>query len=87
MADLFFKEKAWEDMSYWSNHDRKTFKKIQDLLRDIGRGGYEGIGKPEPLKGNMSGLWSRRIDEYNRLIYRVQGETIEVLSCKGHYDD
>lgn len=56
-------------------------------MRDIGRGGYEGIGKPEPLKGDLSGVWSRRIDKYNRLIYRIEGETIEILSCKGHYDE
>lgn len=86
-ANILFQEEAWENLTYWALHDRKIFKRIQDLLRDIGRGGYEGIGKPEPLKGDLSGVWSRRIDKYNRLIYRIEGETIEILSCKGHYDE
>ena len=87
MSSMLFREKAWEDMSYWADYDRKTFKRIRSLLRDIGRDSFGGIGKPEPLKGDLSGFWSRRIDKHNRLIYRVRGETVEVLSCKGHYDD
>jgi toxin YoeB len=80
-------EEAWEDYVYWQTQDRKTLKRINQLLDDISRGGYEGIGKPEPLKGEFSGFWSRRIDEVNRLVYRLRDETIEILSCKGHYDD
>jgi toxin YoeB len=80
-------EEAWDDYVYWQTQDRKTLKRINQLLDDISRGGYERIGKPEPLKGEFSGFWSRRIDEVNRLVYRLQNETIEILSCKGHYDD
>ena len=57
------------------------------LLKDIERGNFDGIGKPEPLKENMSGFWSRRIDDVNRLVYRIRGDVIEIVSCKGHYED
>lgn len=87
MSDLLFHDKAWEDYCYWQTQDRKTMKRINALLRDVERGGFEGIGKPEPLRGEFSGFWSRRIDNVNRLIYRVNGDTIEILSCKGHYED
>lgn len=87
MANMLFQDKAWDDLTYWAEHDRKMFKKIQELLRDIGRGGHEGIGKPEPLKGDMSGLWSRRIDKQNRLVYDIEGNTVVVFSCRGHYDE
>ena len=60
-------ESAWADYLYWQTQDKKTLKKINELLKDNDRNGYTGIGKPEPLKGNLSGFWSRRIDEYNRL--------------------
>lgn len=86
MHDLLFREKAWEDFLYWQANDRKIVKRINALLRDIGRDGAEGIGKPEPLKGDLSGFWSRRIDHEHRLVYRVNGNTIEILSCKGHYE-
>jgi toxin YoeB len=62
-----------------------TLKRINQLIRDIERGGYEGIGKPEPLRGDLSGWWSRRIDDANRLVYRIQDEKIEIIQCKGHY--
>lgn len=87
MSDLLFREKAWEDMEYWMAYNPKLAKRIDQLLRDIGRGGFEGIGRPGPLKGDLSGFWSRRIDDNNRLLYRVRGKTVEVLSCKGRYDD
>ena len=80
-------EEAWQDYVYWQTHDRKTLKRINDLLQDSQRNGYTGIGKPEPLKGEFNGFWSRRIDAVNRLVYRINGGVIEVLSCKGHYDD
>ena len=57
------------------------------MLKDIERGNFEGIGKPEPLKGDLSGFWSRRIDSVHRLVYRIQGDVLEIISCKGHYDD
>ena len=80
-------EEAWEDYVDWQTQDKKTIKRINQLLQDITRNGYVGIGKPEPLKGEFSGFWSRRIDEVNRLVYRVKDGILEVLSCKGHYDD
>jgi len=86
MRKIWFDE-AWEDYTYWQNQDRKTLKRINMLIKDIERGNFDGIGKPEPLKGDLSGFWSRRIDEVNRLVYRVRENVIEIVSCKGHYDD
>lgn len=78
---------AWEDYLYWQTQDKKTLKKINQLLKDIERNAYDGIGKPEPLKENLSGFWSRRIDDTHRLVYRISDDIIEIVSCKGHYDD
>ncbi len=79
---------AWNEYLYWQTQDKKTLKKINDLVKDIERNGAEsGIGKPEPLKGNLTGFFSRRIDDANRLIYKVSEETLEIISCKGHYGD
>ncbi len=72
---------------YWQTQDKKTLKRINALLKDIDRNGYEGIGKPEPLTGNWSGYWSRRIDEKNRLVYRIVDETIRIAQCRTHYGD
>ena len=79
-------DKAWDDYLYWQTQDKKTLKKVNQLVKDIERNNFEGIGKPEALKGNLSGFWSRRIDDANRLIYRINGEFIDILSCKGHYE-
>ena len=87
MSNLSFSENAWEDYLYWQMQDKKTLRKINQLLQDIQRNGYDGIGKPEPLKGELSGLWSRRIDDKNRLVYMVTDNLIFILQCKGHYDD
>lgn len=80
-----FSAQAWEDYLYWQRQDKRTLRRINDLLQDISRSGYEGLGKPEPLRGNLAGFWSRRIDETNRLVYRVTGEICEILQCRGHY--
>ena len=80
-----WQDEAWEDYLYWQIQDRKTLKRINLLLQDIDRNGYEGIGKPEPLKGNLSGWWSRRIDDVNRLVYRITGEQVEIAQCRSHY--
>ena len=86
MKMIWFEE-AWEDYLYWQTQDKKTLKRINQLLQDAARNGYTGIGKPEPLKGELSGFWSRRIDEVHRLVYRIKDDTLEILSCRGHYDD
>ena len=86
MKTIWFEE-AWEDYIYWQTQDKKIIKRINQLLQDAKRNGYTGIGKPEPLKGEFSGFWSRRIDEVNRFVYRIKDGNLEVLSCKGHYND
>jgi toxin YoeB len=84
---LSFKQKAWDDYLSWQAHDRKTLKRINQLLKEILRDPFNGIGKPEPLKGELSGLWSRRIDDANRLLYRVSDDAIEIIQCRTHYED
>lgn len=80
-----WQDEVWDDYIYWQTQDRKTLKRINQLLNDINRNAYEGIGKPEPLKGNLSGWWSRRIDDTNRLIYRIINGQIEIAQCRSHY--
>jgi len=79
-------DEAWADYLYWQQEDRKILKRINTLLKDIDRNGYSGIGKPEPLKHEFSAYWSRRITEEHRLVYRIQGETIIIVSCRKHYE-
>ena len=83
---LKWDEEAWSDYLYWQTQDKKTLKKINALLNDAMRNPFEGIGKPEPLK-HYSGYWSRRIDEKNRVIYKVDGDSLIIAAVKGHYDD
>ena len=78
---------AWDDYIYWQTQNKKTLKRINQLIKDIGRNPFEGIGKPEPLKGNLTGFWSRRIDEEHRLVYAVEENAVLLISCRGHYDD
>lgn len=85
MKKAWFDE-AWEDYLYWQIQDKKIIKRINLLIKDIERNYYDGIGKPEPLKGNLSGWWSRRIDNTNRLVYRINNNILEIVSCKTHYD-
>ncbi len=87
MSNIQFSEEAWEEYQYWVSHDKKTLKRINELLREIQRTPYEGTGKPEPLKGGFSGMWSRRINDKDRLVYRYENNTAIVMQCKGHYDD
>ena len=85
MKKIWFDE-AWEDYIYWQQQDKKTLKRINALLKEIERENFKGIGKPEPLKGELSGFWSRRIDDTNRIVYRIVEGRLEILSFKGHYD-
>ena len=80
-------DRAWEDYLYWQTQDKKTLKRVNDLIKDIERNGYDGIGKPEALKGELSGFWSRRIDEANRIIYCLKDDAVIFIQCKGHYND
>ncbi|GIE76267.1 toxin YoeB [Actinoplanes philippinensis] len=80
---LIFSATAWSQ--YLSHTDRKLIKRINDLIADVMRNGYEGIGKPEPLRGELSGLWSRRIDREHRLVYRIKDGDVEIAACKYHY--
>jgi toxin YoeB len=83
--NLLWTEDAWEDYCRWQKQDKKTIKRINDLIKDIQRNPIDGIGKPEQLKKNLSGLWSRRIDDVNRIIYRITDDAIEIIAVKNHY--
>jgi toxin YoeB len=84
--NILFSSRGWEDYVHWQQTDRKLVGKINELLRDIARKSYSGIGKPEALKYALSGYWSRRITEEHRLVYRVEGETIKVAQARYHYE-
>ena len=81
-----FVDESWEDYLYWQHTDKKKLKKINELLKDISRTPFEGIGKPEPLKHKYSGFWSRRIDDEHRLIYKYENGEIQIAKCRFHYD-
>ncbi len=80
-------DEAWENYLYWQMHDKKILKKINQLIQDMERNGYDGIGKPEQLKGDLSGWWSRRIDETNRIVYKIENDKLIIATCKSHYGD
>ena len=82
---LAWTDDAWADYIYWQGQDKKTLKRINKLITDTKRSPFEGIGKPEPLKENLSGFWSRRVDESNRLVYTVNDSHISIISCRYHY--
>ncbi len=82
---LAWTDDAWADYVYWQAQDKKTLKRINKLIIDTKRSPFEGIGKPEPLRENLSGFWSRRVDESNRLVYAVNDSHITVISCRYHY--
>ena len=87
MVNLTFLPDGWEDYLYWQRQDKKTLKKINQIIKDITRDYYHGIGKPEPLTGNFSGWWSRRIDDKNRIVYKVEGNLLLIAECRNHYGD
>ncbi|QDG35189.1 Txe/YoeB family addiction module toxin [Alteromonas mediterranea] len=82
---LSWTDEAWNTYVYWQTQDKKTLKRINKLIFDVKRSPFDGIGKPEPLKENLSGFWSRRIDDTNRLVYTVDDTAITVISCRYHY--
>ena len=83
---LLWEDDAWEDYLYWQTQDRKMLKRVNALIKDICRSTFDGIGKPEPLKHDLSGWWSRRIDEANRIVYYEREGIIYLVSCRGHYN-
>ncbi len=87
MSDIIFSEDAWEEYLYWASGNKNEFKKINALLKETQRTPFTGTGKPEPLKGDMSGAWSRRINRVDRLVYRMEENGLYVIQCKGHYDN
>ena len=82
-----FTENGWKDYVFWQTEDRKTLKKINQLIEDICRNGNEGIGKPEQLSRNLTGFWSRRINDKDRLIYKIDENNVCILACRYHYND
>ena len=84
---IVFSINSWEDYISWQKEDKKILKKINELIKDIQRTPYQGIGKPEPLKYDLTGLWSRRIDREHRLVYQIRGEELLIYSCRFHYDN
>ncbi|WP_158936961.1 Txe/YoeB family addiction module toxin [Burkholderia sp. S171] len=83
--NIMWTAEAWDDYVYWQGQDKKTVKRINQLVKETLRTPFEGIGKPEPLKANLTGFWSRRIDEVNRLVYEVTDAPINIVSCRYHY--
>ena len=82
-----WQDQAWEDYLYWHGEDKRTLKRINKLIRDIERNGYHGIGKPEPLTGDLKGYWSVRIDDCNRIVFRIKNNELEIAQCGSHYRD
>ena len=87
MNQLLFTPSAWEDYLFWQNQDKKTLRRINTLIQSILRTPFEGEGKPEPLRGDLSGKWSRRIDGQNRIVYVVGEDKVTILQCRTHYDE
>ncbi len=80
-------DEAWEEYLFWQTQDKKTLRKINNLIKSIDRNGYECEGDPEPLKGDLSGFWSVKIDQKNRIVFRINGSELEILQCGSHYRD
>ena len=83
---LLWEDRAWKDYLYWQTQDKKTLKRINTIIKDMQRSPFDGIGKPEPLRENLSGWWSRRIDDANRIVYFMKEDIIYIVSCRGHYE-
>jgi toxin YoeB len=83
---IIFSKNAWEDYTSWLTDDKNMLKKINELIRDIQRTPFDGKGKPEPLKYDLAGMWSRRIDREHRLVYKVEDHELMIFSCRYHYD-
>ncbi|MDX8397261.1 MAG: Txe/YoeB family addiction module toxin [Mariprofundaceae bacterium] len=82
---LAWTDRAWEEYIWWQAQDRKTLKRINNLIKDVKRDSFSGIGKPEPLRESLSGFWSRRIDDTHRLVYAIDDVYITIISCRKHY--
>jgi len=82
---ITFTLEAWEHYNYWQDTDNKKIDRINELIKDCLRTPFKGIGKPEPLKGDLQGFWSRRIDDTNRFIYKYENKTLTIISCRFHY--
>lgn len=82
---LIFHEQAWDEYIYWQQHDRKLLKRLNGLIKECSRTPFTGTGKPEPLKGSLSGWWSRRLDREHRFVYRPEGDTLLIAQCRYHY--
>jgi len=85
--DKIWQDAAWTDYLFWQTQDKKTLKKINRLIQDIDRNGYQCQGQPEPLKGDLSGFWSVHIDEKNRIVFRIVDNRMEIAQCGSHYRD
>lgn len=85
MRNLQFTDECWNDYIYWQGQDKRTLKRINSLIKDAQRDPFGGIGKPEPLKENLSGFWSRRIDDTHRLVYEADDAVLTIISCRYHY--
>ena len=85
MRNIVFSDASWDGYLYWQKNDKKNLKRINILIKDIKRNPFEGIGKPEPLKHQLQGCWSRRIDNEHRLVYEINDDAIHIVSCRFHY--
>ena len=85
MARVLWDDHAWDDYIYWQSQDKKTLKRVNALIKDIKRDPFNGIGKPEPLGENLSGWWSRRIDDSNRIVYKYEDDIVTIAACRNHY--
>ncbi len=83
--NLLFTPESWDDYLFWQKNDKKNLRRINELIKDIRRNPFEGIGKPEPLKYQLQGCWSRRIDQEHRLVYEVEEKFIRIIACRYHY--